>query len=83
MPAKTNPWIDICPGIRRRTLVHGNNMYQMEAKLDAGSRMPAHQHAQEQVVHVVQGRIRLIVAQVPYELRAGDSLSDGQHSSRR
>ncbi len=45
----------------------------MEAKLDAGSRMPAHQHAQEQVVHVVQGRIRLIVAEIPYELRAGDS----------
>ena len=73
MPAKTKPWINICSGITRRTLVHGKTMYQMEAKLDAGSRMPAHQHSQEQVVHVIHGRIRLIVAEVPHDLGAGDS----------
>ena len=32
---KENPWIDIAPGIRRRTVTHGTSMYQMLAKLDA------------------------------------------------
>ena len=30
-------WIEIVPGIRRRTITSGTSMYQMIAKLDAGS----------------------------------------------
>jgi hypothetical protein len=37
---KGNPWIDICPGIKRQTITSGRTMYQMLAKL--GSRMPEH-----------------------------------------
>ncbi len=68
-----NPWIDIVPGIRRRTIANGTTMYQMVAKLDAGSLMPAHQHPQEQIVHILKGRMRLIVSGVPHELKTGDS----------
>ena len=68
-----NPTIEICPGITRRTVANGNNMYQMIATLAAGSRMPAHQHAQEQVVHILSGKMRLIVEGVPHELSPGDS----------
>jgi quercetin dioxygenase-like cupin family protein len=48
-------------------------MYQMLAELKAGSRMPEHKHPQEQVVHIVKGRMKLIVAGVPHELKPGDS----------
>ena len=48
-------------------------MYQMVAELDAGSRMPEHRHAQEQLVHILEGRMRLIVDGTPHELSAGDS----------
>ena len=48
-------------------------MYQMLAELDAGSRLPEHRHPQEQIVHVVQGHVRLIVAGVPHELRSGET----------
>jgi quercetin dioxygenase-like cupin family protein len=68
-----SPWIEIAPGIRRRTVTHGASMYQMMAKLDAGSVMPEHKHPQEQIVHILEGRMRLIVAGVPHELRAGQS----------
>ena len=68
-----NPEIEICPGITRRTVAHGQTMYQMVATLAAGSRMPAHSHPQEQIVHILEGRMRLIVAGVPHELSAGDS----------
>jgi quercetin dioxygenase-like cupin family protein len=68
-----NPWIEICPGIKRRTIANGTSMYQMVARLDAGSRMPEHQHPQEQIVHILEGRMRLIVDGTPHELTAGDS----------
>jgi quercetin dioxygenase-like cupin family protein len=48
-------------------------MYQMVAQLDAGSRMPEHTHSQEQIVHILSGRMKLIVNGVPHELRTGDS----------
>ena len=68
-----HPSIEICPGITRRTIANGRTMYQMIATLAAGSRMPAHQHAQEQIVHILDGKMRLIVDGVPHELSPGDS----------
>ena len=35
--------------------------------------MPEHQHAQEQIVHIFEGQMRLIVDGVPHELSTGDS----------
>jgi quercetin dioxygenase-like cupin family protein len=73
MKENAHPWIDICPGIRRRTHAHGRTMYQMMAQLDAGSRMPEHSHPQEQIVHILSGRMKLIVEGVAHELSTGDS----------
>ena len=70
---KENPTIEICPGINRRTVANGKTMYQMLATLAAGSRMPPHSHPQEQIVHILQGKMRLIVDGVPHELSTGDS----------
>ena len=68
-----NPPIEICSGITRRTVTNGKTMYQMVATLAAGSRMPEHQHPQEQIVHILEGKMRLIVEGVPHELSTGDS----------
>jgi unsaturated pyranuronate lyase len=70
---RENPTIEICPGITRRTITNGRTMYQMIATLEAGSQMPEHQHAQEQIVHILEGQMRLIVDGVPHELSTGDS----------
>src|SRR6266481_34748 len=68
-----NPTIEICPGITRQTVANGKTMYQMLATLAGGSRMPAHSHPQEQIVHILEGKMRLIVEDVPHELSTGDS----------
>ena len=70
---RENPSIEICPGITRQTVANGKTMYQMVATLAAGSRMPEHRHAQEQIVHILEGQMRLIVDGVPHELSTGDS----------
>jgi len=48
-------------------------MYQMRAELKAGSKMPEHSHAQEQIALVISGKMKLIVGGVPHELTAGQS----------
>jgi len=75
-----NPWIRICPGISRRTIAHGRTMYQMVARLEAGSRMPEHRHPQEQIVHILAAgcasnirskstaELKLRLAQLVYQL---------------
>jgi quercetin dioxygenase-like cupin family protein len=68
-----NPWIDICPGIKRQTVTGGKTMYQMLARLEPSSKMPEHRHPQEQIVHILEGRMRLIVDGTPHELVTGDS----------
>ena len=74
-----NPWIEICPGIKRQTASSGKTMYQMTARLDAGSKMPEHHHPQEQIVHILSGRMRLIVDGKPHELSTGDSFYLASH----
>ncbi len=54
-------------------------MYQMRAELEAGSRMPEHQHPQEQIVHIIKGRLRLLVADGPHELATGESFYLGSN----
>lgn len=78
---KENPWIDICPGIKRQTVTSGKTMYQMVATLEAGSKMPEHHHPQEQIVHILEGRMRLIVEGKPHEMKTGDSFYLGSHVS--
>ncbi len=83
MTPNGNPWIEIEPGIRRRTIASGQSMYQMMAQLESGSHMPAHHHRQEQIAHVVTGRMRLIVDGEPHELGPGESFylaSDVPHA---
>jgi quercetin dioxygenase-like cupin family protein len=70
---KENPWIELAPGIKRRTIASGATMYQMRAELAAGSRLPEHAHPQEQIAHVIKGRMKLIVSGIPHELAAGDA----------
>src|SRR2546421_12972222 len=68
-----NSSIEICPGITRRTVANGKTLYQMVATLAARSRMPEHQHPQEQIVHILEGRMRLIAEGVSHELLTGAS----------
>ena len=58
----------------RRTIASGATMYQMHAELKAGSRLPEHTHPQEQIAHVVRGRMKMFVAGVVHELGTGDAV---------
>src|SRR5205807_2551761 len=71
--APQKPWIELAPRIRRRTVTHGATMYQMIAELKSGSKMPEHKHPQEQIIHILSGRMKVFANGGTHELRAGDS----------
>lgn len=79
MKANENPWIEIAPGIRRKTVATGKTMYQMRAELSKGSRLPEHAHPQEQIAHVISGRMKMTVAGTEHDLRAGDVIYLGSN----
>ncbi len=69
-------WIDMVQGICRRTLVSGDTMMQMLVTLEAGSRLPEHQHPHEQISYVLAGRVRfkLHSGAETRDLGAGESI---------
>ena len=80
------PWIEMRPGIRRRTLASGRGMMQMVVTFAADTGLPEHRHPHEQVTHVISGRLRLILhgGTETHELGAGDSFylaSDVPHAA--
>ena len=67
--------IEVFPGVRRRRLVATTQVYQMTVELSAGSSIPLHQHPQEQISHVVSGRVRFQVGEAVVEAGPGESLA--------
>jgi len=68
------PWIQISPTVKRQTIAAGETMSQMAVELKAGSVLPAHAHVNEQIIHLVSGKIRVNVDGVEHPVTAGDSL---------
>lgn len=69
-----NPWIDMQPGIRRRTLASGEHVMQVIVTLAAGSALPGHAHVSEQMAHVVSGKLVLTINGERHECGPGASI---------
>jgi quercetin dioxygenase-like cupin family protein len=64
-------WIDIAPGVHRRTIAAGEHMHQIYVRLDAGSVVARHAHVNEQIAFCVSGNLKLTVDGVLHDLRPG------------
>lgn len=67
--------IEVFPGVVRRRLVATEQIYQMTVDLAEGSVVPLHQHPQEQIAHVVSGRLRFQVGDSFVEAGPGESVA--------
>jgi quercetin dioxygenase-like cupin family protein len=63
----------ILPGIRIKTLVHGEESLMTKFILKAGSELPSHSHPYEQIGYLIQGRLRLAIGGEVRETGPGDS----------
>lgn len=77
---RMNGWIPMTDGVQRRTIVSGPNMMQMLVRLEGGSHLPEHRHPQEQIAHVISGRLRFRVRNEDREVGAGESLYLGSNT---
>jgi quercetin dioxygenase-like cupin family protein len=66
-------WIDIAPGVHRRTIASGEKMHQIYVRLDAGSVVALHKHLNEQIAFCVSGNLLLTVDGVLHDLKPGQS----------
>jgi Uncharacterized conserved protein, contains double-stranded beta-helix domain len=77
-------YIEAAAGIRRKTLVWGENALLTEFKLTGGNILPAHQHPEEQVGYLVSGHIILTIGSEKFDTHPGDSWAipgNVQHSA--
>lgn len=51
----------------------GDKLFQMFVEFKAGASTPSHSHPHEQVIHVIRGRLRLILEDRTVEVPAGES----------
>lgn len=66
-------YLEVLEGIRRKTLVYGEETLMVEFLLNGGARLPLHSHPHEQTGYLVKGRMRLTIGGKTRELLAGDS----------
>ena len=63
----------VLPGIRQKTLVHGEKTLMVEFLLEQGALLPLHSHPHEQTGYLVSGSIRLSIDGKKHEVLPGDS----------
>ncbi len=68
-------YVDVLPGICRKTLCHGAATLMSEFRLQAGFPLPMHDHPQEQTGYLVSGRLRLTIGDETHDVAPGDSWS--------
>lgn len=68
-------YLDVLPGIRRKTLSFGADTLMCEFRLQAGFPLPVHDHPQEQTGYLVSGRLELTIGGETFAVAAGDSWS--------
>lgn len=54
-------FLEPAPGVRLRTVAHGQSTHMVEFQLKAGADVPRHSHPNEQIGYLVSGRLRLVI----------------------
>lgn len=65
--------VHMLEGVERRTLTHGDSMLLVEFIVRAGSGIPEHQHAYEQIGYLCKGSGRLWIGEESCEIVPGSS----------
>jgi len=61
------------PGIKIKTICHGEKTLMVEFILKAGSELPLHTHPHEQTGYLIMGNIRLNIDGKEHDVKTGDS----------
>jgi quercetin dioxygenase-like cupin family protein len=73
------PERELAPGIKGRYF-HGQGVTYGRVFILAGSVMPMHSHPHEQVTHILEGTLKMVVGHALHVLEAGDMLAIPPHT---
>ena len=62
----------VVPGIRRKTIVHGEKTLLAKFKLEKGYTLPAHSHPHEQTGFMAAGKLRFTINGEDFTAESGD-----------
>ena len=71
--ASEEGYTKVVEGVKRKTLVFGNNTLMTEFRLEKGKTLPIHKHPHEQAGYLVSGHIVLIINGERHDMTAGFS----------
>jgi len=66
---------ELLPGVRLKTMVHGERTLLTEVRFQPGAVVPVHSHSHEQTGYLVSGSLRFTVAGEDRVVTQGDSWS--------
>ncbi len=64
---------ELVPGIRIKTLVHGERTLMTEVLMKKGSVLPQHRHPHEQTGYLISGAVTFTIGDTVTRMRPGDS----------
>ncbi len=71
--ANSAHFTELVPGVKLKTLVHGEHTLLTEVRFVKGAVVPVHKHPQEQTGCLIKGALRFTVDGEIIEARPGDS----------
>jgi quercetin dioxygenase-like cupin family protein len=66
-------WVNVIPGIQRKTLVFGEKTMLVEFRLEKGAVLPEHCHPHEQTGRLISGEMELIMGENTCRILPGDA----------
>ena len=66
-------YVSMGEGIRRKTLVYGDNTVMCRFEFDKGVMVPLHSHIYEQTGYLLQGKVLFTIDGMRHEMNTGDS----------
>ena len=70
----TKDWIQLAPGVRRKTGAVGEKLMQVAVWFEKGAKVPEHAHVHEQIASVIAGKMRFTVAGKVQDVPAGSAV---------
>lgn len=70
----TRDWIQLAPGVRRKTAAVGEKMMQVVVWFEKGAKVPEHSHVHEQIASVISGKLMFVISGKPWNAGGGESV---------
>src|SRR5258708_29440840 len=81
--AKQAEWVTFTPGGRRRIVVDGEKLMNVEVTLEKGTVVAPHKHVHEQSTYIISGQVEFTISEQKTLVKAGQTNYIPSHAIHR